>query len=47
LVSRQRGKTSHRRLAEALQVRALDLVRERYADLGATPAREKLREIHG
>jgi transposase len=47
LVSRQRGKTSNRRLPEAVQVRALDLVRERYADFGPTLAREKLRELHG
>ncbi len=32
LVSQQRGKASNRRLPEALQARALDLVRERYAD---------------
>jgi len=46
LVSRKRGKPSNRRLAEAVQVRALDLVRERYADFGPTLAREKLRELH-
>jgi hypothetical protein len=47
LVSRHRGKASNRRLPEALQLRALDLVRERYADFGPTLAREKLRELHG
>ena len=47
LVSRHRGKASNRRLPEALQLRALDLVRERYADFGPTLAREKLREFHG
>jgi Helix-turn-helix domain len=46
LVSQQRGKASNRRLPEALQARALDLVRERYADFGPTLAREKLRELH-
>lgn len=47
LVSRQRGKASNRRLPEALQARALGLVRERYADFGPTLAGEKLRELHG
>lgn len=46
LVSRQRGKASNRRLPEALQARALELVRERYADFGPTLAGEKLRELH-
>jgi hypothetical protein len=47
LVSRQRGKASNRRLPAALQTRALELVRERYADFGPTLAGEKLRELHG
>src|SRR5450432_3950333 len=47
LVSRRRGKASNRRLPGALQARALELVRERYADFGPTLAREKLRELHG
>lgn len=47
LVSRQRGKASNRRLPAAVQARALELVRERYADLGPTLAGEKLRELHG
>ncbi len=47
LVSQQRGKASNRRLPEVLQARALELVRERYADFGPTLAGEKLREVHG
>ena len=47
LVSRQRGKASNRRLPLALQMRSLDLVRERYADFGPTLAAEKLLELHG
>jgi hypothetical protein len=47
LVSRKRGKTSNRRLPEALQARAVELVREKYSDFGPTLAREKLVELHG
>jgi hypothetical protein len=43
----QRGKASNRRLPEALRERALELVRERYADFGPTLTGEKLRELHG
>ena len=34
-------------MPETLQARALELVRERYADFGPTLAQEKLRELHG
>jgi Helix-turn-helix domain len=44
LVSRQRGKASNRRLPEAVQVRAVELVRERYADFGPTLAGEEDRK---
>lgn len=47
LASRQRGRTSNRRLSAATQERALALVRERYADFGPTFAQEKLTELHG
>jgi transposase len=47
LVSRQRGRPSNRKLAEALRERALDLVRGRYADFGPTLACEKLTEQDG
>lgn len=46
-MSRQLGKSSNGRLPEAPQARALELVRERYADFGPTLALEKLRELHG
>lgn len=47
LVSRKRGRASNRKLTRALRERALELVRERYADFGPTLAREKLTEQHG
>jgi transposase len=47
LVSRRRGSTSNHQLAGDLAQRALALIRERYADLGPTLAREKLAECHG
>jgi hypothetical protein len=46
LVSAQRGQPSHRRLPAETQRRALELIRERYADFGPTLAREKLTEAH-
>ncbi len=46
LVSRQRGRPSNHRLPEALRARAIDIVRERYADFGPKLAHEKLLEIH-
>ena len=47
LVSRQRGRPSHRQLPAATQAQALALVRERYADFGPTLAHQKLTEAHG
>jgi transposase len=45
LVSRQRGRPSHRRLPDALRMRISGLLREKYADFGATLAAEKLAEL--
>jgi hypothetical protein len=47
LVSRQRGRPSHRQLPAATRERALALVRERYGDFGPTLAHQKLTEEHG
>lgn len=47
LVSRQRGRPSPRQLPAATRARALELVRERYADFGPTFAHQKLTEEHG
>ncbi len=47
LVSHKRGRRSNRKLSSALRERALDLVRERYADFGPTLVCEKLTEQHG
>jgi transposase len=47
LVSRQRGRASHRRLSEAARGRIEGLLREKYADFGATLAAEKLLELDG
>ena len=44
LVSRQRGRPSHRRLSEAARARIEALLSEKYADFGATLAAEKLLE---
>jgi transposase len=46
LVSKRRGRPSNRRLPESTRERALELVRDRYADFGPTLACEKLRELH-
>lgn len=46
-MSKARGKASNRKLTEDAQKRAVDLVRERYADFGPTLAAEKLAELHG
>jgi transposase len=43
LVSKRRGRPSNRRLPESTRERALELVRDRYADFGPTLACEKLR----
>jgi transposase len=45
LVSRQRGRPSHRRLPDGLRQQLSDLPREKYADFGATLAAEKLVEL--
>lgn len=45
LVSRQRGRPSHRRLPDALRLRISGLLREKYPDFGATLAAEKLEEL--
>jgi transposase len=45
LVSHQRGQPSHRRMSEAMRTRIGDLLREKYADFGATLATEKLLEL--
>jgi hypothetical protein len=46
LVSRQRGRPSNHKIPAAVRVRAVDLVRNHYADFGPTFACEKLREQH-
>ena len=47
LVSRQRGRPSHRRMSEAIRTRIGGLLKEKYADFGATLAAEKLLELDG
>jgi transposase len=47
LVSRQRGRPSHRRMSEELRSRIGGLLKEKYADFGATLATEKLLELDG
>jgi transposase len=47
LVSRQRGRPSHRRMNAAVRGRIEGLLREKYADFGATLAAEKLLELDG
>jgi transposase len=47
LASRKRGNPGNRKLDEGLALRALTIIRERYADFGPTLAREKLDECHG
>ena len=47
LVSGRRGQPSNHELPIDVRVRAMALVRERYADFGPTLACEKLRECHG
>jgi transposase len=44
LISRQRGRASHRRMSEAMRGRIAALLRDQYADFGATLAAEKLLE---
>jgi transposase len=47
LVSLQRGRASHNRMAEALRSRILMLLAEKYEDFGPTLAAEKLLELDG
>jgi hypothetical protein len=47
LVSRKRGRISNRRIHPSVQMTAVALVREHYADFGPTFAAEKLAERHG
>jgi len=47
LVSRQRGRAAHNRLAEAMRLRIERLLRETYPDFGPTLAAEKLAERDG
>ncbi|MCO4883394.1 ISNCY family transposase, partial [Paraburkholderia caribensis] len=47
LASRKRDKPGNRKLDEGVALRALTIIRERYADFGPTLACEKLRECHG
>ncbi len=46
LVSKKRGRPSNNRLPQAVRDLTMTLVRQRYADFGATLAAEKLAEIH-
>jgi transposase len=47
LVSRQRGRPSHRRMSEGTRGRIEELLRQKYVDFGATLAAEKLLELDG
>jgi transposase len=47
LCSGRRDRPGNRKLDEGLAVRALAIIRERYADFGPTLACEKLHECHG
>jgi transposase len=47
VASSRRGQPGNRKLDEGLALRALVIIRERYADFGPTLACEKLRECHG
>jgi len=47
LVSAKRGHVSNRELPIVIRMRAMALIRERYADFGPTLACEKLCECHG
>ena len=44
---RLRGRPSNHRIGPGSQSYAIDLVGERYADFGPSPAAEKLAELHG
>ena len=47
VASGRRGRPGNWKLDEGLALRALTIIRERYADFGPTLACEKLRECHG
>jgi transposase len=47
LVSRQRGRSSHNRLPEALRAQVMALLRDQYPDFGPTLAAEKLLAVDG
>jgi transposase len=47
VASGRRGRPGNRKLDEGLAVRALTIIRERYADFGPTLACEKLAVCHG
>ncbi|SDJ58892.1 Transposase [Paraburkholderia steynii] len=47
VASGRRGRPGNRKLDAGLALRALTIIRERYADFGPTLAREKLDECHG
>jgi transposase len=46
LISRRRGKPSNNRTPQPVRGRAMELIREWYADFGPTLAAEKLAELH-
>ncbi len=46
LISKKRGRTSHRRLDEALRATAVEFIGAHYRDFGPTLACEKLKEHH-
>lgn len=47
MADRRRGKPSNYQLPDGLAERAVQIIRERYADFGPTLACEKLAELHG
>ena len=47
MADRRRGKPSNYQLPDGLAERAIQIIRERYADFGPTPACEKLAELQG
>ncbi len=46
LAAQKRGRPSNNRIPDATKARALDLLRQQYADFGPTLAHEKLTELH-
>ena len=47
LINKKRGKTSNRKLPNALKELSIALISEHYSDFNPTFATEKLVEIHG